>query len=292
MDGPRQTADEATELQAWHVRLDDAIAACMTRKGFRYVPSPAEEDGDNHGVGEFLRWLPVPNLDADRAVVARNGYGLMAAPKESITGKPANDDPNRDYLNSLSPAEQDAYSIALRGDYHVPTNKGSCTLDAIEAFPKPTRFSDRVDAFDAETSGVISSMSALVNVDLLSGPQVASLNRDWVNCMKSSGQTLPDWAGEEGPRVAMGIAMRTRPDGSLGPERPNTWVGEIPPEEISLMGTQPERDIALADYDCRASLNYLPRLTAIRVAMDEKFIHEHQAALDRLEQTEQDGVPA
>ncbi|MDR2931157.1 MAG: hypothetical protein LBV06_09685 [Propionibacteriaceae bacterium] len=62
--------------------------------------------------------------------------------------------------------------------------------------------------------------------------------------------------------------------------RPST---DIPVEEKSLLGTAPEREVALADFDCRAETDYLAQLTDIRVSLDEKFIREHHAELDRLE---------
>ncbi len=53
-------------------------------------------------------------------------------------------------------------------------------------------------------------------------------------------------------------------------------------EEKSLLGTEPERLIAVSDFDCWAETDYLDQLTAIRVGRDEAFIGEHQVELDRL----------
>jgi hypothetical protein len=282
MDGPQATAAEQTAKTDWYTRLQDAVAACMAKRGFRYVPHPADFGSiSTTGVGGFLLVVPVPVLDADRSIVAQHGYGVLAAPDPTAAGLGA--DPNVAYQQSLSPAEADAYSIALNGDYHVPTTDGSCSSEAIDAYPEPAGYSDRLSVFQAENGGVLHSLSATLRLGFLADLRVAALNREWEDCMNTKGYVFDEGATGYGPQAAMGLALRTRPDGTVAPSHAGEMVADIPPEERSLLGTEPERVVALADYDCRVATDYLNRLITIRVQMDNEFIAANYDALQRLE---------
>jgi hypothetical protein len=53
-----------------------------------------------------------------------------------------------------------------------------------------------------------------------------------------------------------------------------------------VMGTEPERAVALANYDCRVAVDYLARLTEIKVSLDNEFIATHGDALQRLKDSQ------
>ncbi|MCL2784832.1 MAG: hypothetical protein FWD55_05235 [Propionibacteriaceae bacterium] len=78
-------------------------------------------------------------------------------------------------------------------------------------------------------------------------------------------------------------AWRTRADGTLG----DTWYHyeydeATPEEERSLLGTQAEVQIALADFDCREESNYLERYLAIQIDLESAFVDQHRAQLDEM----------
>jgi hypothetical protein len=236
------------------------------------------------GLGGYLLVLPVPFLDADRTVVEQNGHGVLSVSDPATVG--GDDDPNEAYRESLSPAEADAYSIALNGDYTVPTTDGSCSAQATNDNPKPAAYSDRLSAFNAENGDVIWSMGMAIKIDFPADPRVVKLNQQWEDCMNAKGYTFDEYNTGTGPQAAMVLAEQTRPDGTVASPQPGVPVDQIPPEEISLVGTEPEREVALADYDCRVSTDYMTQLTAIRVQMDNDFIAANGDALQRLKNSQ------
>jgi hypothetical protein len=107
----------------------------------------------------------------------------------------------------------------------------------------------------------------------------AALNQEWGSCMSRRGYDFE----YPGPASAFDLALRTRPDGTVGPlPTPGAQAADIPAEEQSLLGIEPEREIALADFDCRVQTGYLERLTEMRVRADEEFIQANRAQLDQL----------
>jgi len=288
-DGPQPTAEEQAAVTDWYTQLQDSIASCMATRGFRYEPLPANSVGAGViGRGGFLLVVPVPFLDEDRMVVEKNGYGVEGTPEQEAQASGLMDDPNETYRESLSPAEADAYSIALNGDYHVPTTEGSCSREAMDAFPKPTEYSDRGSVFLIEHGAVIQSATSVLGRGFFTDSRVMEMNQQWEGCMSSKGYVFDEASGSgTGPQAAMYLAMRTRPDGSVGPvPSPNTPSVSIPAQESSLLGTESERVVALVDYDCRMSMDYLDQLVAIRVQMDNDFIATNYDALQRLKNNE------
>jgi hypothetical protein len=177
LDGPAPTAEEQAAAVERDQQVQEAIAACMAARGFHWMPHPAAPALNPRGwiASSFLLWLNVPFLDQDRAVVARNGYGVMGTPLDEAGGWA--DDPNATYLESLGPAEAEAYSIALNGDYRVPTTEGSCSRQPIEAFPSPESHANRVEAFDAEYGDLRRLAMDVIRDHFGDDPRVVGLNR-------------------------------------------------------------------------------------------------------------------
>ncbi len=214
----------------------------------------------------------------------------MTAPDAEPDAIRVRNDPNLVYQESLSPAEFTAYQVALYGDANGPGggSASSCSGRAAAQFPEPALSDDRVQTFDAEFSDLIRSAWASVVADdssagLDDDPRTIQLDEEWGSCMAKKGSAVAGREIDHGPKLAPALALRTRPDGTVGPLHLDPVpVTDIPVEETSLLGTEPERKVALADFDCRAETDYLARLTAIRVSRDEDFIAAHQAELDRL----------
>jgi hypothetical protein len=144
-------------------------------------------------------------------------------------------------------------------------------------------------AFENEFSAIKRAVLDLVRTDALAStdgmglsPSVVGLNAEWESCMTTKGYTFEEEDPVRGPMLALYRAVRTKPDGTVGPLRYGVLTTDIPAEEDSLLGTEPEREVALADFDCRGETDYMTRLNAIRVSLDETFIAEHQGELDRL----------
>ena len=87
------------------------------------------------------------------------------------------------------------------------------------------------------------------------------------------------------PLSAVDLAVRTRPDGSVGDPHPDAPTSEIPFDERYLTGDPAERAVALADFDCRAATDYLERLTTIQIDLEEEFVHARAQALEEVAAT-------
>lgn len=289
LEGPSPDASAIATMQDWYNNIQNSISACMAAQGFRYVPNPHDVSQTSTGLSSPLLSLPVPFLPSERDMVAHVGYGVMGTPDEQAAAAGEVEDPNVTYRETLSPAEQDAYDKALYGDPSDPigTSGASCSGQAQAQYPEPNQ-PDKVQAFQTEFDDLMFSALASVSADARAGglnqdPRAVQLDGQWESCMNSKGYVFEKVGSESGPMLAMDLAMRTRPDGTVGPAHYGVPASEIPPEEISLLGTEPEREVALADFDCRVATNYMAQLTSIRVSRDEDFIQQHQADFDKLE---------
>jgi len=281
LDGPGDDPATVTARTQLNDDTQNAIAACMAAQGFRYIPVPAQVDiaATRSRLSTVLRYLPVPYLPDDREMVVRQGYGVMPTVEVQLAAEGMSEDPNVAYTATLSPAEYKAYYSALFGDYNNPggTSASSCSGKATGQFPAPTE-SDRQQKFEAE----FGDLANVARIDVASDQRTIQLDAEWESCMNRQGFTFDKLEGDHGPTMAMSLALRTRPDGSVGPFRVGVSTSDIPVEEQSLLDTEPERKVAAADFDCRAEADYMDRLTKIRVSLDNQFITEHQAQLDQL----------
>ncbi|MDR2973215.1 MAG: hypothetical protein LBV00_00680 [Propionibacteriaceae bacterium] len=213
----------------------------------------------------------------------------MKTPEEQDREAGVTSDLNLAYQETLSSAERQAYGVALLGDYSDPagTFGDSCSGKAAAQFPGPSE-PDRMLGFETEFGALRHAAWSSVSSDDRPGgldddSRVLELDGQWASCMHSEGYVFEGRDVDHGPMLAMNLAMRTRPDGTVG-QLHHTPIptSEIPDEEKSLVGTEPERKVALADFDCRVETDYMARLASVRVERDEQFIAEHKAELDRL----------
>ena len=120
-DGEQQTSPLA-ELMGWvsdpveqrrqELEIQEKIVECMQAEGWEYTP--------------FDWTAQMPETDVDfsdpEAYGEKYGYGVMYNYETYESGSGdggggmAIEDPNMEYMNSLSPAEQEAYNAALYGD--------------------------------------------------------------------------------------------------------------------------------------------------------------------------------
>jgi len=292
LGGPPPDASTVAAMQDWYDNVADSTAACMTAQGFRYVPNPTDAS-KVFIAGNASSWvlsLPVPYLPSDRDTVTQVGYGVMGTPEEQDAAQGMGDDPNDAYRQTLSPSEAQAYDAALFGDYNNPTQTSGCSSEAMAQYPEPDQSSDRQQAFYAEFNGLVSDVKGLVLSDTRASTdgfwydsRTLDLDSEWGSCMEAKGFVFDPLPSEHGPMLGMGLAMRTHPDGTVGPVYYGVPAAQIPDDEKSLLGSDPERAVAVADFDCRTQMNYLPRLADIRDSLDTAFIQQHQADFDKLE---------
>ncbi|MDR2565804.1 MAG: hypothetical protein LBC97_07035 [Bifidobacteriaceae bacterium] len=298
------------------------IAKCMKESGFTYFPleptPPAEASEDVYGpyalTGDTLGDVPVlPNtLDETLKV----GYGVLSMGEYTGAFEPGpleGEAENSEYYESLSDSARQAYDLALVGlteedEAGATPIAGNCYerayaqvpdaasvdvsfLEPLIAMGRTTGASD-VGFGGSEDSSVVSEAEDVKSVDDL--PEIVELKREFKDCLINGemGEVFSKYLVDVKyavPRTAFEVAVSTGPDGELFiMEVGRTYYGEdIPEVQQSLVGSQAERDIAAADFVCRQETGYVERYAAALKDRQTEFISEHQAELDRMEESMQ-----
>lgn len=102
----------SSERAMVHLAQERLVSRCMRAKGLTYHavgPSSAELEAEAAGVLE--RAYGSDNVERAR----RAGYGPSRLPRTAAAGDPVRDHPNTRLVQSMSPARQRAYTVALFG---------------------------------------------------------------------------------------------------------------------------------------------------------------------------------
>lgn len=293
---------EAARLEA----KETFLAKCMKEHGFLYFPK-IRQAGENEEYAAILASrqrgnLPVPALDDDRSMVTSRGYGLMSPTRELAekTSSTIPDD-NDKYLRSLAPSERKEYDLAMLGtepdkaavDPSGPDLSG-CMWKAERDYPAPTPAGGGRSVVES-FQGLIADMIEFSSFESEEAPpieadeRVVKLNSEWRACMERTGVPVEKlraayFTGEasemDGPRLAFRLAVLTGADGKVA--EPDQPVEARSRDQESLIGSGPEIAIALADFDCRESTNYLDRLVSVQLEFEELFVQSHQKEFDQL----------
>jgi len=93
-----------------NTRREDLVAQCMRRAGFEYIP-------DLHA----NRWVvgsesvDDTTMPENRELVMRYGFGVVSGDRFISTPGRTGEDPNQEYVESLSDSEQEMYWLTLFG---------------------------------------------------------------------------------------------------------------------------------------------------------------------------------
>ena len=260
------------ELNSWRNGREKALAECMKSHGFDFfLTSDSEAAGsdkpspdDYAGVDK----LPIPLLDNTRDLVVVEGYGIADPPQ---------DDPNEVYVDSLSTRASSQYAAYFR----------DCNAEVGAAYPDPT---DKWSSLDVRNVFGDQTMDMALFYSTRSvdaDPHTISLNREWRSCMAKSGHSMEpirdgakDGGVLDGPEGAYRLAVRTAPDGAVAELTADQ--AKLPQDQKSLVGSQVEIEIALADFDCRAQTDYVSRITDIQRSMEQDYVDANKKELDRM----------
>lgn len=278
--------DRSPEVRMWWDDREAYLTACMAKQGWDYFPrlrSWGPEPGSEAAAyEERLRQnrLRIPTLDADRGVVAEIGYGLRSAGDLGWDYEAEVDDSqNSDYFAALSAAEQGKYQASMN----------DCLPRAYRTYPDPTE--QYRDDFIANQFDIVSELGAFRGsmgdkADIEADSRIVELNTEWRACMSAAGVPVEEARARakkpgpwDGPIEAMQIAARTGADGvaaELGDQEPDRI------DQQSLIGSEPEIRIALADYDCRAATDYVSRFVAVQREREQSFLEANRVELDEL----------
>jgi hypothetical protein len=263
----------------------------MLERGFTYYPEPWEDMPDtfetNRPFAEGDRlWLPT--LPTTREEVEAEGYGIQA-PLEVRMFSEETLTPNESYRDSLSPAAQELYDLALYGpDPYAPVDPNA-TAGCLELTmgPEQELTITAKTMFWSQYSELVLAMTELAGANIYSDPRIVEINHQWATCMKNKGYDLASGAlaspDDIDPWDAWQLARHTLPDGTLG----ESWYTNppyqlTPPEERSLSGSPAELAIALDDFDCRTSVDYMSIFYGVQWELEAAFVEEHQDQLTEM----------
>ena len=278
----------AEEQAAWRDLVEESVAACMAGEGFEYVPREAAATPVFDQGLSTVDHLAVPALPGTRGEVERVGYGVDDIDAmEAMLAQEGVVDVNTAYAESLGEAGRQAYYLALTGhDGTEQSDEGGCTGRALAQLPQPG-VGDPSARYFEQYAALLGEMARFPQDVVAHDARTVALDAEWANCMAEAGHDLVAALDLPGPSPlsAVDVAVRTRPDGSVGDPQPDTPTSEIPFDERYLTGDPAERAVALADLDCRAATNYLERLTTIQIDLEEEFVHTRAQALEEMAAT-------
>lgn len=180
-----EDADEATRQQ--YVQ-ENALAACMRKKGFTYTPHVTDWGA---GAGS------VDGQDYEQAKKYRDkyGFGLYAVavyPNDpDVPGSRAHEaqvmeNPDRAYLDALPPAQREAYDKAMGTAAQVNGKKvmlPGCMKDAMEKAYGPQKSQAELDRERAANEERDRAARQALNGD----PQLVSLAQRFASCLRAEG---------------------------------------------------------------------------------------------------------
>lgn len=269
-------------------QVEELVAACMREEGFEYTPrdpsTRSVDDSDEEGPFS----LP-PDEFAEQY-----GYGISTIDLEDLmVDEPPSvaDDPNDEYLQSLSPSAQMAYDDALYGEFvegEQQDDRG-CHGDASdEVYGPPPGPDSAVTTYDAlETE--INALDERVRTD----ERVVAARDEWSNCLADAG--FPGMKKLNEPRRevqtrAADLFGQTSAD-QMAVQEGDVLIGEggnvigggdarddVDPQALEELEDF-ERDIATADYECLQPYEDVRR--QVQTEIEEEFIDDNRDELDR-----------
>lgn len=271
----------AGQEQTEHAKVEQIVAECMQAEGFEYIPVPAsgppalviddqldpatlDPDAPRAGTLEFAKEL---------------GYGISTWDIESGQAYDVEveqpEDPNAEYVASLSDGAREAYELALHG---VPPTDAELSSDDWTPDPATSgcygKASEEVwnapgDAWDApEFAGLVEEISGVAS-NLENDPEVTAASALWGACMEQRG-----FPGLEAPWEAtdlIHVGLR------------EIWVvGQAPdPEELADLRAQ-ELAVATADFECSAESRFEEAHREAQHRAEQEFIDAHREELEAL----------
>jgi len=273
-------------VDAFVLRREELIAQCMLQNGFEYAP-------DLYSMSFQITNNAFDEIYPDDAGwVSQYGFGVVSGHRTESGGSiwdTRDDDPNADYVESLSESEREAYFLALNGPMLPPppsvsisqahfnewfrTERGCLGGSVIQAQEENPLFEPRSEEFTPLFEAI-----AEMNQTILFSPEYEEIHRDWSDCMANLGHL-----GLISPSAAINrivdalTHIQINQETSLTNLRRMILQGEIP--EGSRLQQQ-ETELALADLTCRQAVSFSERAASIRHRAEAQFVADHRVLLE------------
>lgn len=265
---PDEQQQRFTEQQT---KSEEIVAQCMKEQGFEYQPNVQSA---SISFGDDGLWKP-----DDREWVSQYGYGMVASPmSEQPTDQEVYEDPNQDYINSLSASEQTAYWEALYGPQPTEeelSDDGSYEYDWTTAGCQgQAQHETQNDPMQDEQFASLNEALTTFYSDMSTAPGLTAVHQKWSSCMADAGysgfSTQPDAQSSISEKLSK-YYENLSPDAASNSDDPE--LKQLGEEEIAL---------ALADLDCREKTNFTAESQKVQFELEREFIAAHKAELEAL----------
>jgi len=294
--------EQQRQLDERSMRQEELIAQCMNELGFDYTPNP--NSGGTIVVGGDDIWQP-----DNREWVAQWGYGAVNSPwnarweaeqaaREEAGVEPETwFDPNQHLWDTMSDTEMQAWQRALWGPpmEELPEgiwNPESGEILDNEAFNEHRGCSgwawNQIDADSAwnlmqsdEFRPLMDAMNDM-HQRVQDDPQMFAIESEWATCMANAG--FPGFNRQFDAQNSIWDRQSEIQNNIDWENWDWATMGNVGPNSVPELAALAELEIetALADLDCRESVNLRTRQEAVQFAIENQFINDHRAALDAL----------
>ncbi|MCS5721855.1 hypothetical protein N1028_15910 [Herbiconiux sp. CPCC 203407] len=281
------------EQAAQNAAIQDAVAACMKEEGFSYTPDPSLGSASFSTEDMEIPW-------GSEEFATTYGYGVSTGAFDEMSGSGEYEDPNQDYIDSLSPGEQAAYGTALwgappealdsagsTGSTDEPSVDVSADYDWKQAGcmgAAQHEFGD-TGSMDPEFASLVEEMGAIW-MEAREIPAVIAAEKAWSDCLASAG--FPGYEKKDDPVNDFNERFNELQEAG-SPEDSGSGSGsgsaddDGAPDPVALDELKNEEiATATADFACGESTGYTDTIETEQLAREQAFVDEHREALDAL----------
>lgn len=279
--------DGSEEQQVASAReVEEIVASCMAEQGFEYIPA----DVDNQFVaGEELEheWGTKEFAEEFGYGATTDPWGGEQAPEQEYV------DPNQDYVEAMSPEEQEAYWAALWGEPIMSEDPEAeveydWTTSGCQGRAQHEVY-ETVEGVDEDEFAALQKDMEELWTGLQDDPRLVEANSEWASCMADAGYSgfaTPEDAQNSIHEKANAVWEDAYADVDYSEattdeefaaideaiqEATDAKLAEITGEEI---------ETAVADFDCQEKSGLLEVQDTVNRERQQEFIDTHKDLLD------------
>ena len=276
--GEGSQEEREKEYAEQNKRSEELIATCMKEEGFEYTPNTSSVEFASSGV----EWEP-----DSREFVSQYGYGAVKQPGQEDAEASAEqfEDPNGEYVASLSESEQVAYQEALSGPQ--PTEEEMAAMESGEyewkwenagCSGKAQHEVMGEDPMQSDEHKPLMDAVSKFYEEQPTWPEMAELNAAWATCMAEAGHP--------------GLTTQSEAAQTIYDKQNKLYesAGEAPVDQAALdaLGKE-EVELALADLDCREKTDYQKKSEEVVFDKEQQFVDDHEAELEAMKADAEQG---
>lgn len=254
-------SNSVSAMQAKEDKLEDMIADCMKQRGFTYVAHPSVVDDSSGRSANWIRGtdpalVPYAQLKTFRE---KYGFGIYSAdvyphdPQVAMRRSDPSANPNNAIIAALSPAQKQAYDVAMNGPGpeakagqpappSVPAAQQGCAEKASLAV-----YGDSSQNAQAQQQQAASSDAAYR--DFQTNPQLVAAAQTYASCLRQQGYQVSSALPGDVDRVMQQTVLQQRRNAG----------GDTIDANTARAGLQNEIKMALADLECGKSYEALAK---------------------------------